>query len=47
MVWTDTFQALIMFGSFLTVIIKGNFDAGGWDTIFDLNYQTDRIEFFK
>jgi len=32
---------------FITVIIKGNADAGHWSKVFDLNYQTDRIEFFK
>jgi len=26
--WTDTFQAICMFGSFLAIIIKGNIDAG-------------------
>ena len=45
--WTDTFQALMMFGSFLAVIIKGNSDAGGSYQVFDLNYQTRRIELFK
>ncbi len=45
-VWTDTFQALVLMGSFLAVIIVGNAEAGHWDTVFDLNYQTDRIEFF-
>ena len=46
-VWTDVFQAVIMFGSFLTVIIIGNFDAGGWSEIIDINYRTDRLELFK
>ena len=45
--WTDTFQAAVMFGSFLAVIIKGNADTGGSNKVFDLNYQTGRIELFK
>ncbi len=45
-VWTDTFQALVLMGSFLAVIIVGSNEAGHWDTVIDLNYQTDRIEFF-
>ena len=45
--WTDTFQSAVMFGSFLAVIIKGNYDAGGAERVFDLNYQTDRIELFN
>ena len=45
--WTDAFQAIMMFGSFLAVIIKGNADAGGSHVVFDRNYQTRRIEFFN
>ena len=45
--WTDAFQGIMMFGSFLAVIIKGNYDAGGASLIFDRNYQTGRIELFK
>ena len=45
--WTDTFQASVMFGSFLAVIIKGNYDAGGANLVFDANYQKNRIELFK
>jgi len=45
--WTDSFQALCMFGSFLAIIIKGNFDAGGSSAVFDRNYKTNRIELFN
>ena len=45
--WTDTFQAAVMFGSFLAIIIKGNYDAGGASVVFDRNYQSGRIEFFN
>merc|ERR1719402_590238 len=45
--WTDTFQAVCMFGSFLAIIIKGNFDAGGASTVFDVNYQSGRVELFN
>ncbi len=45
--WTDTFQTVMMFGSFLAVIIKGNYDAGGASVIFDENYKSGRIELFK
>ena len=47
MMWTDTFQTIVMFGSFLAVIIKGNNDIGGARRVFDTNYQKGRIEFFK
>ena len=45
--WTDTFQAAVMFGSFLAIIIKGNHDAGGASIVFDRNYQSGRMEFFN
>ena len=47
MIWADTLQAAVLFGSFLAVIIAGNSEAGHWHTVFDLNYQTDRIELFE
>merc|ERR1719308_178697 len=45
--WTDTFQALCMFGSFLAIIIKGNYDVGGAGVVFDRNYQSGRVELFN
>ena len=45
--WTDTFQAVVMFGSFLAIIIKGNSDACGSSEVFDRNYQASKIELFK
>ncbi len=46
-VWTDTLQAAVLLGSYLGVVIYGNAEAGHIHTVFDLNYQTDRIELFK
>ena len=40
-------QAICMFGSFLAIIIKGNYDAGGSSEVFDRNYRTNRIELFN
>jgi len=45
--WTDTFQAIVMFGSFIAIILKGNSDAGGFSKVFDRNYQSGRIELFN
>ena len=36
-----------MFGSFLAIIIKGNYDVGGAGVVFDRNYQSGRIELFN
>ena len=45
--WTDAFQSLMMFGSFLTVILKGSYDAGGPYKVFDDNYKTGRVQLFE
>lgn len=45
--WTDTFQTLVMFGSYLAIVIKGNNDSGGATTVYDRSYQTGRIELFN
>ena len=46
-IWTDTFQALCMFGSFLGIIIYGSEVAGGPAKVFDINYQAGRVELFN
>jgi len=45
--WTDTFQAVCMFGSFIAIISKGNYDVGGSAVVFDRNYQSGRVELFN
>ena len=47
MIWTDALQFLVMFGSFLAITIKGNYDAGGWEKVWETNKEQGRIEFFK
>eukprot|EP00397_Hematodinium_sp_SG-2012_P031775 GEMP01033771.1.p1 GENE.GEMP01033771.1~~GEMP01033771.1.p1 ORF type:complete len:654 (+),score=118.16 GEMP01033771.1:25-1962(+) len=44
--WTDVFQALVMFGSFIAIIWKGSNDAGGASKVFDANYQSGRVQLF-
>ena len=46
-IWTDTFQALCMFGSFLGIIIYGSEKVGGPSKVFDINYQAGRVELFN
>ncbi|CAH0558329.1 unnamed protein product [Brassicogethes aeneus] len=43
-VWTDVIQIMIMYGSMLLVIVKGTIDIGGFGTIIERNYRSDRIE---
>ena len=46
-IWTDTFQAIVMFGSFLAIVIVGSNVVGGASSVFDINYQAGRIELFN
>ena len=46
-IWTDTFQAVVMFGSFLAIILVGNNAVGGAAVVFDINYQAKRVELFN
>eukprot|EP00092_Neocalanus_flemingeri_P012913 GFUD01013912.1.p1 GENE.GFUD01013912.1~~GFUD01013912.1.p1 ORF type:complete len:629 (+),score=119.06 GFUD01013912.1:145-2031(+) len=46
-IWTDTFQALCMFGSFLAIIIVGSNAVGGASVVFDRNYQEGRVQLFN
>ena len=45
-VWTDTIQIFIIYGSIVGILIKGTVDLG-FDTIWQRNADTDRIEFLK
>ena len=46
MIWTDCFQALCMFGSYLGIIIYGSQALGGAARVWDINYQASRVELF-
>ena len=45
-IWTDCFQALCMFGSYLGIIIYGSQALGGAARVWDINYQASRVELF-
>lgn len=45
--WTDVVQIFLMFAGLIGVIIKGSVDHGGFQEIWNLMYDGDRIEFFK
>lgn len=44
--WTETFQCLVMLVAFLVVTIKGVQDVGGATIVFDRNYQSGRLQLF-
>ena len=46
-IWTDVFQALMMFGSFLAIVIVGDDAVGGASIVFDRNYQDSRVQLFN
>lgn len=45
-VWTDVFQSVVMLAGLLAVVIKGVVSVGGLDTVWQINYDWDRIKFF-
>ncbi|GBO31786.1 hypothetical protein AVEN_6140-1 [Araneus ventricosus] len=46
-VWTDFFQALMMYGSILVIVVKGTIDLGGFDVVWQRNFEGERIEFWR
>ncbi|CAL8148090.1 unnamed protein product [Orchesella dallaii] len=46
-VWTDTFQVIIMFAAMLIVIFKGAHDVGGHAAVWEIGKAGGRIEFFN
>lgn len=41
--WTDVFQAILMFLGILAVLIKGFVDLGGVGNVFKISYEGGRI----
>lgn len=46
-VWTDFFQGIMMYASIMVIVIKGVYDVGGWDAMWNINLEGDRIIFFR
>ncbi|XP_065294724.1 sodium-coupled monocarboxylate transporter 1-like [Dermacentor albipictus] len=46
-VWTDVFQIGLMFGSMITVVIRGTIDLGGLGYVFDRASEGGRLELFN
>lgn len=47
MIWTDTFQVVMMFAGMVAVVAKGTVDAGGFGNVWQKAEESGRIEFFK
>ncbi|KAF8763801.1 Sodium-coupled monocarboxylate transporter 2 like protein [Argiope bruennichi] len=46
-VWTDCFQALLMYGSIIVIVVKGTLDLGGFDVVWQRSVEGGRIEFWR
>ena len=46
-VWTDVFQALVMVAGLITVFIVGTVNVGGFDNVWQINKDRDRLTFFE
>ena len=45
--WTDVFQSFLMFMSMIIIIVKGTYDVGGFNVVWQRAQLGNRIEFFK
>lgn len=43
-VWSDVIQITIMYGTLLTIAIKGTISVGGFSTVIERNLASERIE---
>lgn len=44
MVWTDVVQTIIMFGAMCLVVIKGTWNVGGFNVVWQRAMDSGRIE---
>ncbi|KAL8583175.1 hypothetical protein ACOMHN_046559 [Nucella lapillus] len=42
-VWTDTFQTLVIMAGFLTMIVRGTITVGGWGVVMDRAFEGKRF----
>lgn len=46
-VWTDTFQVVVLYIALFAVLIKGTVDIGGFSVVWNTNAMYNRTDFFK
>ncbi|XP_059478941.1 sodium-coupled monocarboxylate transporter 1-like [Neocloeon triangulifer] len=46
-VWTDTFQVLVLYSSMLAILYKGTADLGGFSVVWERNAAANRTQFFN
>ena len=46
-VWTDTFQVMVLLTAMMAVLTKGTIDIGGFGVVFETNAKSQRTNFFE
>lgn len=46
-IWTDTFQILVLYTAVTAILIKGTIDVGGFGTVWSRNAENSRGNFFE
>lgn len=46
-IWTDFFQALVMFLSLAFILVKGLYDANGFENLWKINAESGRLNFLN
>lgn len=46
-VWTDTFQVVVLYVALFVILIKGTLDIGGFSKVWQTNAMYNRTSFFK
>ena len=44
-VWTDTFQMIVVISGVITLVGKGLYEAGGFEKVMDTARDTERLDF--
>lgn len=46
-VWTDTFQVIVLYTAMVAVLVKGTVDMGGFSVVWERNAEGSRTTLFK
>lgn len=46
-VWSDSFQVVVLYAAMFIILIKGTMDVGGISVVWETNAAYNRTNFFK
>lgn len=46
-VWTDSFQIVILYVAMIAILVKGTIDIGGLSTVWERNAEFNRTNFLE